>query len=132
MLLDTSGIYCTLDRSDPRRELAIRHYRRARVRIVHSAIITEFQPLAMKLGLARKTVHHVLSNLLDDPSIEKVWVDDVMVRRGVQLLEARTDKGYSLCDAISFILMRDRGITEALTLDHHFEQEGFQRLLTVE
>jgi len=25
--------------------------------------------------------------------------------------------------------MRQRHVTEALTTDHHFEQEGFQRLL---
>ena len=36
---------------------------------------------------------------------------------------------YSLCDAVSFVLMQHYGITEALTTDHHFEQEGFVRLL---
>ena len=41
----------------------------------------------------------------------------------------RFDKNYSLCDAVSFILMRRRGLYEALTTDHHFEQEGFRRLL---
>jgi len=45
------------------------------------------------------------------------------------LLQSQTDKTYSLCDAISFILMRDRGVTDALTTDHHFEQAGFIRLL---
>jgi predicted nucleic acid-binding protein len=35
----------------------------------------------------------------------------------------------SLCDAVSFVLMRARGILEALSTDHHFEQEGFLRLL---
>lgn len=34
-----------------------------------------------------------------------------------------------LCDAVSFVLMRMYGETEALTTDHHFEQEGFVRLL---
>ncbi|MEH2121039.1 hypothetical protein [Nostoc sp.] len=34
-----------------------------------------------------------------------------------------------LCDALSFVLMRQRGITEALSTDRHFEQEGFIRLL---
>lgn len=71
-----------------------------------------------------------MGNLLNDPSIERVWVDEAIARRAIALLEARPDKAYSLCDAISFVVMRDRNITEALTLDHHFEQEGFQRLLT--
>jgi uncharacterized protein len=47
----------------------------------------------------------------------------------MDLLERRPDKSYSLCDAVSFILMRRRGITEALTTDRHFEQEGLRRLL---
>jgi predicted nucleic acid-binding protein len=41
----------------------------------------------------------------------------------------RLDKDYSLCDAVSFLLMRARGLTDALTTDKHFEQEGFRRLL---
>ncbi len=46
-----------------------------------------------------------------------------------QLLHKRLDKTYSLCDAWSFVLMRERDETEALTTDQHFEQEGFVRLL---
>jgi predicted nucleic acid-binding protein len=41
----------------------------------------------------------------------------------------RQDKTYSLCDVVSFILMRQRGVAKALTTDRHFEQEGFVRLL---
>jgi predicted nucleic acid-binding protein len=44
-------------------------------------------------------------------------------------VEARADKSYSLCDALSFVLMRDRSIQQALTTDRHFTQEGFGRLL---
>jgi predicted nucleic acid-binding protein len=44
-------------------------------------------------------------------------------------LIARQDKSYSLWDAVSFVLMCQRGVTEALTTDRHFEQEGFVKLL---
>jgi uncharacterized protein len=47
----------------------------------------------------------------------------------MELLGNRLDKNYSLCDAVSFILMREHRINEALTTDKHFVQEGFVRLL---
>lgn len=48
---------------------------------------------------------------------------------GLRLYGSRLDKGYSLTDCISMQAMRERGITEILTHDRHFEQEGFAALL---
>lgn len=48
---------------------------------------------------------------------------------GIQLYKSRLDKGYSLTDCISMNLMRDHGITEVMTNDSHFSQEGFRILL---
>jgi uncharacterized protein len=49
--------------------------------------------------------------------------------RGTELYAARLDKDYSLTDCISMNLMRELGITDVLTHDHHFTQEGFNILL---
>ena len=56
-------------------------------------------------------------------------MDENLDRSALALLQAQPDKTYSLCDAVSFLLMRDRGLTEALTTDHPFEQAGFVRVL---
>jgi len=48
---------------------------------------------------------------------------------GFALYRARLDKGYSLTDCISMCTMRNGGITDVLTNDVHFEQEGFSALL---
>jgi predicted nucleic acid-binding protein len=48
---------------------------------------------------------------------------------GLDLYEARPDKQYSLTDCISMATMRQEGITEVLTHDAHFTQEGFHILL---
>ncbi len=47
---------------------------------------------------------------------------------GLELYRARPDKGYSLTDCISMQTMRREGISEVLTNDRHFQQEGFQAL----
>jgi predicted nucleic acid-binding protein len=48
---------------------------------------------------------------------------------GFELYRKRPDKNWSLTDCISFTVMQERKITEALTGDHHFEQAGFAALL---
>jgi predicted nucleic acid-binding protein len=68
--------------------------------------------------------------VLDNPDIRTVWIDRVLHQRSLDFLQSRLDKTYSLCDSVSFLLMRTHNLTEALTTDHHFEQEGFVRLLS--
>jgi predicted nucleic acid-binding protein len=57
--------------------------------------------------------------------ITVINADDTLFKRALTLYEARPDKEYSLVDCMSMIVMRDRGVTEVLSNDHHFSQEGF-------
>lgn len=52
-----------------------------------------------------------------------------LVRRGLALYNERPDKEWQLTDCISFIVMSDEGLSDALTGDRHFEQAGFKALL---
>ena len=63
------------------------------------------------------------------PRLTLVWVTETTHQKAMRLIENRLDKDYSVCDAVSFVIMRERGISAALTTDKHFEQEGFVRLL---
>ena len=54
---------------------------------------------------------------------------DALFVRGFDLYRQRADKEWSLTDCISFVVMADEGLTDALTNDHHFEQAGFAALL---
>ena len=42
--------------------------------------------------------------------------------KGLALYRSRPDKGWSLTDCISFILMKRYALQDALTADHHFVQ----------
>jgi predicted nucleic acid-binding protein len=70
-----------------------------------------------------------LADLLDSSDVTVVFVDQALHQAAVSLLQRRLDKTWSLCDAVSFVLMEQLGIAEALTTDRHFEQAGYIRLL---
>jgi predicted nucleic acid-binding protein len=69
-----------------------------------------------------------LRHIEKDPDMVIVRANDELYEQGLQLYAARPDKGWSLTDCISFVVMKEREITEALTADHHFEQAGFRRV----
>jgi predicted nucleic acid-binding protein len=78
---------------------------------------------------ARQKFTRFLDLLRKQPDVEIVSSTSDLFRRGTDLFSARPDKEWSLTDCISFVVMNGRGITDALTSDHHFEQAGFQILL---
>ena len=68
-------------------------------------------------------------NLLSDADIEIVPMSERLYRDALTRYAARLDKSWSLTDCSSFVLMEERGITEALAYDRDFEQAGFVALL---
>jgi uncharacterized protein len=64
-----------------------------------------------------------------NPAVVVLGCEPDLFDRGLVLYAARPDKDWSLTDCISFVVMQERGITDALTGDHHFEQAGFKALL---
>jgi len=63
------------------------------------------------------------------PGVEIVPPDQAILDEGLRRFRSRKDKDWSLTDCISFLVMEQRGLSEALTGDHHFEQAGFVALL---
>lgn len=66
----------------------------------------------------------VMDDLFDNPvvNIADVTVQDQ--QDALHLLRSHLDKSYSLCDAISFVLMRRLQVSRALAFDDHFRQFG--------
>ena len=71
----------------------------------------------------------LLRSLTNDESAMIEPVSTALFHRALDPYEARIDKEWGLVDCLSFIVMWDRGLTEALTSDEHFEQAGFVALL---
>jgi uncharacterized protein len=77
----------------------------------------------------RQAAIDLLSALEADPAIEIIPLTEDLYRRAYQLYSNRDDKEWGLTDCVSFIVMEDRNLTEALTTDEHFKQAGFKALL---
>ena len=81
---------------------------------------------ALSAPQARVTAAAFLLAVRADPQFDVIGYDSNVYQAGFDLFVARPDKAWSLTDCISFGVMSERGLTEALTADHHFEQAGFR------
>jgi predicted nucleic acid-binding protein len=79
--------------------------------------------------MPRAVTIRLMNELTNSANIEIVHIDTRAHKAAWKLLCGRPDKLWSLVDCASFVIMKDRGITDALTTDHHFEQAGFNILL---
>jgi len=87
---------------------------------------------AMVVGPNRSAVVAFIRMLRQRDDTEIVPASRTLFDSGLDLFADRPDKEWSLTDCISFVVMGERGLTEALTSDHHFEQGGFTVLLKPE
>lgn len=103
--------------------------RRDDVFFTTDATILEFLAAFSRMGpyLRQQAVEQVEA-MLSNPSIRVLEVTRALLLEGLAIYKSRPDKEYSLTDCISMQVMRGEGLTDVLTNDHHFTQEGFHIL----
>jgi predicted nucleic acid-binding protein len=77
----------------------------------------------------RPTYLNLVRDLQSDPSFKIVPASKQLFRAGLELFAKRPDKSWSMVDCISFVVMKQRRLKDALTADRHFVQAGFRALL---
>jgi uncharacterized protein len=80
-------------------------------------------------GPNRALFCEIYRDLAGDSRVTIVPPAQDLFEQGIELYAQRPDKQWSLTDCISFIVMREYGLSDALTADKHFEQAGFSILL---
>ncbi len=131
---DTSGWGNVVDPTQAFHTLAANTYRAARQQgrkvVTTNYVLAELVALLTSpLQIQRPLAVAFIDGLRRSPYVEVVHVDSSLDADAWSLLRNRLDKEWSLVDCASFVVMQHRGIHEALTTDHHFEQAGFVRLL---
>ena len=77
----------------------------------------------------RATAHRIIDLVRRDKRVEIIPASTNLLAQALQLFSQRPDKEWGLTDCSSFIIMQQKGLSAALTADHHFAQAGFQALL---
>jgi len=129
LFADTFFYLALLNANDAAHERAV-----AAARAHHGQTVTTSWILTEVFDALSRVSHRLaavsLWQALDaDHSTMLIPPDDDLFRRGIELYKSRPDKDWSLTDCISFVVMQDHDIQQALTGDHHFTQAGFRVLL---
>ena len=124
--VDTFYFLALLNPDDAAHDRADRHARAPTAPLVTTDWVLVEVGDAMADPRNRAAFLRLLDILRNDPNVEVVPADPDLFARGINLYANRPDKGWSLTDCLSFVVMAERGIVEALTGDHHFKQAGFR------
>lgn len=131
VLLDTSGFFALMDTRDPAHPKARKwlESQRGRARPVTTEwIVGE----TCTLLVARKRPHlvaHFLDYLERSSALLVLNPDEGLLGAAKQLIRRQAEQGYSFVDCLSFCVMKERRISQALTTDKHFGKAGFSVLL---
>ena len=90
-------------------------------------VLAEFLTFCSTSGVHIRTeAVRTVRNALNDPQWTVFPQSHTSFLDALTLYESRPDKEYSLTDCVSMQTMRREGITEVLSNDHPFTQEGFR------
>lgn len=105
--------------------------RMGRVQIVTTdEVLNEFLTGMSKGGSAlRQGAVRMVRAILQNANVQVVAQSRESFLRALERYEARADKKYSLTDCSSMNVLDDESISDVLTNDHHFEQEGYTVLV---
>jgi predicted nucleic acid-binding protein len=111
------------------RALALTSERASSPIVTTDEVLAEYLTFfSMAPGPLRREVAASVLSILTNPVIRVIPQSRGSFLDGLDLYAQRPDKRYSLTDCVSMQTMRREGLTEALTNDRHFEQEGFRAL----
>jgi predicted nucleic acid-binding protein len=132
VFLDTSGLVAAVNSDDQWHVRANEVWRDLMTNrtplLTTSLVLVELGDGLSRVG-ERPIAIQVRDRLRASSRVEIVQVTAELESLAWELFRARPDKEWGVTDCVSFTVMNERGMREAFTLDHHFEQTGFVRLI---
>ena len=131
--VDTSGWGAWADDRDPHhapaRDAAAETTRAKGLLVTTNWVLAELTGLFVRLRMGKPDQVRFFDGVAADPGVVVEVIDPPTEAAAWARWRPRPDKAWSVVDCASFVVMERRGLAEAVTNDHHFEQAGFVRLL---
>lgn len=131
---DTSGLHALIDKNDAShaaaRGVVDKYLRSGRRLVVTDYVIDESVTLAKARGGAR-LAERVLDLVEQSQGIRIEWIGPERFAATRTFFRRHADHAYSFTDCSSFVVMRELGLTQALTTDRHFLEAGMEVLLPI-
>jgi uncharacterized protein len=118
-----------LNRRDQHHERVVVFSRNFRAHLLTTDWVLMEVADALAKSESRHRIHNFIVRLRQATGSEVVPASREILDRALALYHQHADKEWTLTDCASFVVMRDRAVTEVLTQDRHFEQAGFTALL---
>lgn len=132
VFLDTAYAIALASRNDQLHHVALNladELQLAKTRLITTRAIMMEIGNALSKQRFRSTAVRLLQSLDNDPNVEIIPFSDQLYIKAYTLFCERPDKEWGLIDCVSFIVMKELAITEALTNDDHYRQAGFRVLM---
>lgn len=131
VFVDTSFVVALVNKNDQHHSLALNQANQfaGKRLITTDAILLEIGN-ALSRNFKRESVE-IIEDFLTSVDVQVIHLDPALFRKAFDLYKSHSDKSWGLIDCVSFIVMKELGITDALSADRHFEQAGFNILIKV-
>jgi len=125
---DSSGFIAAFDARDVRHARAAPAWRRFAeegVFLLTTQLVLAETVTHLRRRAGWRPSQRVGEALLESRVVEIVGLSDEQLAAAWREFVRNPDPKLSLCDAASFVVMRERGLTAAFTFDHDFAGAGF-------
>jgi predicted nucleic acid-binding protein len=126
---DTYFFLAALNTRDADHERALGYFAQDDIELITTAWVLTEVAATLAPRATRASFVQLYASLRADTGVTVIPAEPTLFDRGLALYSRRLDKDWSLTDCISFVVMEEQYLSDALTGDHHFEQAGFTTLL---
>lgn len=128
LFVDAGAWIALADADDQHHERAAQAYPdllRQYQRLVTTNLVIAEAYVSIRRALTHQAAIAFLDHLNQSPRVEKVYSSTALEAEAYNILKQYDDQDFSYADAVSFALMRERGIADAFAFDNHFATAGF-------